>query len=646
MTDELKSTLLSYFTGTLKMEPENKDEVTKEIDEILYSEFSEYLPDNLTNIKIYGMVNVEKNNTFVFYGYWQGTGNLGSGIIIVTDDSFQVLKVYTKYNNGVNLRCIYKLQVDEDGTFYGIDGVGVFSHQDTNMRFIMLNDFTSFYSQINDYFLDLRKSYILPENCQDAEYNCLYKNPNYSQYFFSGEKYTHYASGQPYPIAVEFKINVGLDNEWNVYSSNSSQLFSNTVYSSDTYVEFNSDNELFFETLAYTLNGNHEILLITKQFNSANLEHKKIIEFETEDFVVNTNLKNQSVFKNKNELLFVLNNSYSDGQSVNSIHDRIVMYYYNIEKNNLTKVYDEKIGYYGAGNINGAIFLCKNNNDIYILYLKDKTGTKKYNIYYFRYENAWNPILITDRIYSLNYQDVILFSMSKFNLLQLCVINSNLKSILIFKEDYNSINYNSSCYINKNSLNSNKVEIFSNNSLVFARNLYNKSINSNTTTSVLEIPNTYLNNKQITSTTLFGETNLQLLCNKKKIIKNIYETLYLNFINSFMIIDENNPNNKNLNSIAATYLNHAINSDCSYNDARLYKKAIVNYIDNTNKEVEYKIDSISETLCNLKFNIYIDKAASSISFISNDNTTVYHTIDISNLELNKYYKINQKLEVT
>lgn len=646
MNDEFKKTLLDYFTGNLKCEAKNNDEVTKEIDELLYSNFSGYLPENLTNIKIYGMLNVEKNNTFVFYGYWQGTGNSGSGIIILTDDSFQVLKVYTKYNNETDLRCIYNLQIAEDGTFYGIDGVGVFSHQDTNMRLILLNDFTVFYTQINDYFLDFRKSYILPDSCQDTEYNYLTKNPNSSQYFMAGERYNHYTSGQPYPIAVELKINVGSENEWNVYVANVSQTFSNTAYSSNTYAEFNSDNELFFETLAYILNGNHEILLIKKEFNSSSLSSKKIVSFETEDFIVNSILKNQSVFKNKNEVLFVLNNSYNDGQSTSNISDSIVLYHYDIQQNILTKIYEEQIGYYGAGNINGGMFLCKNNNDIYILYLKDKTSSKKYNVYYFRYDGNWNPLLLSNKIYSLDYQDIILFAMSKFNLLQLCVLNSNLKSLLIIKEDYNSTNYNSSSYIDKTSLISNKVELFSNDSLVFARNLYNKSINNNTTTSTVEVPNNYLNSKKITNGVLLSQTNLELSNTDENIEKNIYETLYLNFINSLMIVDENNPNNKILNNVGAAYLNYAINNNDDYENARLYKKAIINYADNTNKEIEYKINNISEKVCNLKFNIYIDKIASSINFISNDKTIVYHTIDISDLELNKYYKINQKLEVT
>ena len=69
----------------------------------------------------------------------------------------------------------------------------------------------------------------------------------------------------------------------------------------------------------------------------------------------------------------------------------------------------------------------------------------------------------------------------------------------------------------------------SNNKIIFARNLYNKVINANTTISTLNIPNTNLNDITIYNQSLIGETNYVLMNNQESITKNIYENLNINF---------------------------------------------------------------------------------------------------------------------
>ena len=45
------------------------------------------------------------------------------------------------------------------------------------------------------------------------------------------------------------------------------------------------------------------------------------------------------------------------------------------------------------------------------------------------------------------------------------------------------------------------------------------------------------------------------------------------------------------------------------------------------------------------FVIYTGKLVNSIDIISNDGSTIYQTIDTSNLSVNKYYKITQEVEI-
>ena len=111
-----------------------------------------------------------------------------------------------------------------------------------------------------------------------------------------------------------------------------------------------------------------------------------------------------------------------------------------------------------------------------------------------------------------------------------------------------------------------------------------------------------------------------------------------------LIIDRNNANQV-INQQASTYLNNAINTADSYDNAKLYNKVIINYQNGSSKEVSYAHEDNTETSTVIAFGLHVDKLINNAEFVSNDKRTVYQTIDLSNLELNKYYAIRQKLEV-
>jgi len=153
---------------------------------------------------------------------------------------------------------------------------------------------------------------------------------------------------------------------------------------------------------------------------------------------------------------------------------------------------------------------------------------------------------------------------------------------------YNSNNYNGEAYENINALIPNNGVIYNDNIPIFARNLYNKTLNDNTTISTIEIPNNLLNDISIQKKSLFSETNLLLTTNDTMFIKNIYETIYLNFINLIEIVNNNNDNSI-LNQNASNKLNYAINNPAEYENTKLNKYRI-NYEDGTLLSVYFNIN--------------------------------------------------------
>ena len=143
---------------------------------------------------------------------------------------------------------------------------------------------------------------------------------------------------------------------------------------------------------------------------------------------------------------------------------------------------------------------------------------------------------------------------------------------------------------------------------------------------------------------MLSETNLNLIQDNNTIQKNVYETLFINFINTLIISDQNN-NSRLINSSASTYLNSSINDSTKYDSAKLYNKGILTYQDGSTKEINYEFQDINDISTNILFGVYVDKLINKLEIVSSDKTVVYQTIDLTELEINKTYNIKQKMEV-
>ena len=646
MTDEFKQTLFDYLIGKLPNEKGTTEEIFKEINEISRDEWAEFIPVSWNNFRYEGLIEVTDSELLVLYGGYKTTDDEVRGIITILNNSFIPIKTFYQYDSGTYLRYIQCMIQEEDGTFSLIDCLDFptdenWSFTTSQKRFIMLNNFTQKIN--NDYMLTLQRSYIMPSDYFNFYCKKMYKDVNSSHYVMVGT----YLKDQNSPDydgirIIGLKVNVSSENEWNKYDDDGSGWFLG-----DAYVEFDNDNFFCEVLLTRNLFSNRNISLWTKEFAQSAFSLKTIGTVDYYAVIDSIQYNNQSVFLSKNEVYFVLNNQWW-GTSERLESKYIGLYYYNNTTSEFKTMYEHYLGDYDFCDLE-AIYIAENNNNLYIEFNNNIDNTNNLADYYFqRLENQeWNPIKVSEQQY-FRSQRRALYVNNNYNLLNWFSYMSNPQAqfwkIYNIKENYNSSNYNGEPYTNTNALIPNSTEIYSNENLVFARNLYNKTINNNTTVSTVEIPNTYLNGIDLTSKNLLSETNLTMIADTNVTQKNIYETMFLNFINVLQVADRNNATQV-LNQEASTYLNNAINTDDSYDNAKLYNKVIINYQDGSNKEVSYDKENTTKTSTVIAFGLYIDKLINNAEIVSNDKTITYQTIDLSSLELNKYYAIRQKMEV-
>ena len=649
MTDDYKINLLNYVIGNIEPTSQTDEEIFKEQTSIDRSKWANYLPNAWNNFRFEGMVagNELTSNLSVLYGGYLDTNNNSHGIIILVNENFEPVKTIYQYNSGTELRYIQYMKQADDGTFYFIDDT-VFTysqHQQamtSQKRFVMTNNFTLINQVTNDYDVVLRISYIFSGNYVNFYCKNMYKNPNSSHYVFFGSGFSYdSASGYAPRILKIFglKINVGEANEWTSYTTLDLHLFGSAI------ATFNNDDNVYFRCLTTTTqNSNRNIDCVEKTY-SGNPNTTTIKTFPYYAVIDDYNYKKQSVFLSLDKVYYVQNNQRW-GISGTSVDKYIGLYCYDFTTSTNTTIYEKSLGNYDYCNLE-AIYIDRCNTDIYVQYITnvDSTGDEIKGDYYFQrlVNNHWNPILISEQS-CFRYNHRTMFIKSNFNLLQVYLFATNPRIASWFqyliKENYNSINYNGEPYIDYDCLIPRQGEIYSNDKLVFARNLYNETINNNTTVATIQVPNSYLNNVDLNPKTLISKTNLITVNDTNTIQKNVYETLFLNYINTINVIDEDT----NIQyPDAANFVNANINtgtqSNCSTSNVG---KIRVNYDDNTSEISTINWIKIDEDNAKTTFSLYADKQIISIDYISNDETTIYCTKQLDT-EQGNYYTINQKI---
>ena len=228
-----------------------------------------------------------------------------------------------------------------------------------------------------------------------------------------------------------------------------------------------------------------------------------------------------------------------------------------------------------------------------------------------------------------------------FNFFKSTFINNTVYKIpFVFNQfDYNGLPYEDINCIKPNS----GILYDSDGNIIFARNLYNLNINGNTTISTIEVPNTFLNDTTIAKEDLLSETNVILNDNVQNISKNIYEVLDINFFNTLVMKNSNNPLNEIINNLGASRLNSSASQVLDYQNTYA-NKIRINYTDNTNDVETVGIPTITNGIATYNFSIYVSKTISNIEIISNDENTSYQTIE-GTFNVGSTYTITQDVRV-
>lgn len=650
MTENYKEKLLDYITGDITPTSPTTDEIFKEQNNIDRDKWINFIPETWGAFRYEGMVapNELTSNLTVLYGGYYLNGN-SYGIVTLVDENFEPIKTIYEFSSGTPLRYIQYMKQAEDGTFYYIDDeVYTYSYgqysRTSQKRFVMVNNFTLINQLTNDYQINLRTSYIFGPEYQNFYCKNMYKDPNSAHYIFFGDGANDTTYNFTLLKIIDLKVNVGSANEWNLFADRGNRIFGSAI------ALFDSESNVQYRCLV-TDNSpdNNDLICYSKTYTGSPTSNVIITFNDYKPYIDDSNFKKQSVFLTYDEVYFVQNNQHWGNLGV-AKPKYIGLYKYNFANSNLTTIFENFLGNYDYCNL-AAMYIDKCNTDLYLEY-NDNINTinnELYADYYFQrlVNDEWDPILIGEQKY-FYYQRRNIFVKNNFNLLSIYLYQTTPRAdwfVYQIKENYNVLNYNGEAYTNYNSLIPKQGEVYSNNKLVFARNLYNKTINNNTTVSTVQIPNSYLNNIDLSTKTLISETNNVLINDTNIIQKNIYETLFLNYINTINVLEEDT---NTLYPEAGTYVNQNTNIGTQSNmDTTFISKVRLNYADNTSEIKNIYWTNIDDTHKKTEFSIYLNKILSDIEFISNDELHTYVQRDMSSfeMEVGNIYTITQFLRI-
>ncbi len=618
MEQEFKNNILAYLLGQLDIETPTNPAPTfinagsqiNNFQQQMEAEFGE-------NYIIRGITQSSTSEITVLYGH---NADYSDYFIVLLDKTGNILQIITKYANGNSLDPIVALNVNpEDGTFYAI------SSDDSYNKFLMFNNFTVKLPTQIDYQISTRYIYSLTNFDETTVITGIEKSTQSATYVIYGNQtYSYNNNLYTKPIAVLLKVNVGQQNEETLFTSPSSTTGTNVNVYGASIIEESDDLSFTLRCIAtspgYPGSYTELIGIYTENVITPMTIGRDIELYGT----VNANLVMKSIGQN----VYI---GYNDDTKFN----QYLLDYINDDTTNIaTNIYRES-----CTSVNGGYSLIVQNNILFFL-LNQYNGSEYVNHVGIAYNNnayAYEVGSFTN--------ESLLFGNSAFNLCNFYIQNGNTSYNI--QTIFNPVNYNGSSYTDINIMVPNSGTLTGqNDEILFARNLYNKTVTNNTTTSVIEVPNTYLNDATIAEQNLFSETNNLLNNNAQTINKNIYETLDINFINTLNMINENIPANPVINTIGASRLNSSISATTDYSDAQMVKYK-VNYADGQSVTLQLSEVTYTGNTGSVSFVVYVGTQISNIQLISNDEQTVYQQIDVSslNLEIGNFYQLTQQVKI-
>ena len=548
------------------------------------------------------------------------------GYITLFDDEYNVLFADYLYINGTNAD-LRSLDIDDEGNLYGI------AVNNDEWRLVYLNNLTQKTAEGN-YELYVRKSYSLTSMVNDIgntmgssmiwKNYILKKSPTDSRFVIIVDTVTTSGTNNNL-IVISYTVNFNTPNEYDyrytkvgTYDANNTQ---------DIYVDWSSEN-LFINMFSinaapnsydyYTATG-VKYYWSSVEFTEGSIINSVLVL--TDNSCIRTGAHSEAFITYDNKVWFV--NAHKSGQDITAT-----------------------LYLYGSGNLQSKLVV---------------TGTEYCNSNMV-YSNNQLFISLQPRIDASNNRNMLLhiigttvntlidYNGTYYTWTLLITSNFNLYGILLntyrYKYIYNSSGYNGTEYFSDKSvtpesvtLNGINTEGSKNVVPIFSRNLYNKSLIGNSIISTVQVPFTYLNNSIISKEDLISLSNNIIDEEHEEIGKNKYEELYINYIDSFKVYDNNVGNAYNQNSSLDLVGN--INNGFEGN----YKitKYRVNYKDGTHKD--YALNHITRTGREATIEIYVkNDNVDNIEIYDDNFTYAFVTISLDGYD-NKIYKITEHIKV-
>lgn len=655
MTEDFKEKLLKYLTGNID-EEEPGDTLVYENANIITTDLATTLDTEFTNgYAVRGIIeskNINGNtlNYNVLYGAYTKTENLDRGFVAILDDKGNLIQLIKEYSSSAEIGNINTMNVDEEGYFYMIE----INPANDKHRFVMLNNVVLKTPIQEEYEVKIRRAYNIPDTSKinDVLIRGMTKAIGQAKYLLAA--FIVPESGLGVTLCVtELTINVGAENEWVDYvgtqwtdpDTGRLSIFSNLYL----YGEWTNDNVDFIVLMHPTGYPQY----IVKYYKDGDSLPYTNISTPIRDIESGSRWSIQYTIVNMN-IAYLSEGMHDLAWGSNEKHR---IYTIDLDNETITMLYEQQ-GYYDENDqilaycsfqheiIDGELVFtntyCDNNNvcHIEIGRLRDDafipSGTYgNISTHEIAQINADTPVSNIAKFY-VNKQ----FNLYNYNLL---LGNLNYNGI----EVYNSNNYNGTPYENINSLVSNSGILYNGTTAIFARNLYDRNIIGNMTTSTIQVPNAFLNDIEIDKQNLMSETNGIMVQNTDTITKNIYEELLINFMNTITISNHNDPNNIIYNYNGAARLNNSVSNPAviDYSNCQGTKYRIT-YTDETTKE-ETLVWTPTGNYYTTEIQVFnpADNEITNLEIISSDGNTIYQTIDTSSFNKNKKYIINQDVYI-
>ena len=626
MTEEYKQMILKWLTNSLQEETGNNIPQFSQTNSIV-NNLNNYIVEKLGSQPHY-MKYIQMDG-FDNYALFGNNGGDGTSFIVILDTNMNPIQYIDEYSSGVKLQYLLDINCDDENNFFALERLTEDGTE--RIRFVMLNNIL-IQNGNSQYELNISKAYnlpTLPKTLSSYESLGIYKVPSTSKYLFVLENIR-------IPTVVTLEVKVGTSNEWIVYAADSTVKGCHFTYNS-IYYNWNDDN--FNVIIPATSNDTvtYNCYQIINSDETLTLDTSKTIEFP--------NLPSYNFLNPTSDIVMINDTSYYLAYRISNESNTGGTDYICLNNNGIftelaTFEYDNETF---SGELNYDYFY-KYNSEIFLRIKISKSGTDADDYYMCLLDGTNFYSSPIENVPELTWNSTF-FVTKRYNLYNFYIQADN--TVYNKQLIYNANSYNGQPYTSTNSLIPNSSQLFdSSNNLLFGRNLYNSSIYGNTTTATVQIPNNFLNNEQIANEQLLGQTNQVLVSANKAISKNVYEELFINFNNQINVID--NDNNLNLSMQAASnYVNQSVSNGSNY-DGLFVGYAKINY-QNSNQIVpivfnNIDLDDLTAT-CSFTFMSDSINQVQSIQILSNDQSTVYATIQGNKFQLGKVYIIKQEIQI-